>query len=62
MFMYDGDAPGYDGAAQGAKAIRALGIAAIASCCPYDGRDPKDMTILEIKSHLEAAWNNLQAA
>ncbi len=50
-FFYDDDAAGHKGADTESKRLRALGVRAIAKCATL-GRDPKDMTIEEIRQHL----------
>lgn len=51
LFMYDDDAAGHRGADTEAKRLRALGVNAVAKCAT-GGRDPKDMTIEEIRQHI----------
>lgn len=49
QFMFDGDAAGYKGAAEGAQRCRGLSIRATACCAPA-GKDPKDLTGEEIRN------------
>jgi hypothetical protein len=51
MFFYDDDAAGHKGAATESHRLRALGVNAVARCAT-GGRDPKDMTIEEIRQHI----------
>jgi hypothetical protein len=50
-FFYDDDAAGHKGAATESHRLRALGVQAVARCATL-GRDPKDMTIEEIRQHI----------
>lgn len=53
MFFYDDDAAGHKGAACESKRLRALGVNSQAKCAS-GGRDPKDMSILEIQQHIRS--------
>lgn len=53
VFFYDDDAAGHKGADTESKRLRALGVNATAKCAT-EGRDPKDMTIEEIRNHIGA--------
>jgi hypothetical protein len=51
LFFYDDDGAGHKGAATESHRLRALGVDAVARCATA-GRDPKDMTIEEIRQHI----------
>lgn len=49
QFMFDGDAAGYKGAAEGVARCRGMSIKAM-SCCAPAGKDPKDLSGEEIRN------------
>lgn len=49
-FFYDGDSAGYDGSAKNCTRLQVFGPKTKAACAPA-GKDPKDMTISEIRDH-----------
>jgi hypothetical protein len=49
QFMFDGDAAGYKGAAEGVARCRGLNISAM-SCCSPAGKDPKDLSGEELRN------------
>lgn len=51
LVMFDGDGPGRDGAAKAVVQMRGLGVKSAALTAPL-GKDPKDMTALQIREHL----------
>lgn len=53
ILFFDGDRAGDAGARREAKAIRGLGVRAVARCAP-EGFDPKDLTIDNIRSFIHA--------
>lgn len=53
IFFFDGDDAGTTGARREARAMRGLGVRAVARCAP-DGFDPKDLTIEQIKEYYHA--------
>jgi len=51
LFFYDGDSAGMSGASSESHRFRAFGAKSFNVCAPL-GKDPKDMTIDEIREHI----------
>lgn len=54
ILFFDGDTAGVVGAKREARALRGLGVRAVARCAP-DGFDPKDLTIEQIKEYINVS-------